>query len=104
MDIVGGAYGGSSPKGEIRAELHSARSSLEEALGNWQGLEEAQRLERLGLSLLSLHRLEMTLDALESSNRLNGALEGPVLVDLRVDEQQATVRLRPVLSDKDPLN
>ena len=99
MDIVGGAYGGSSPKGEIRAELHSARSSLEEALGNWQGLEEAQRLERLGLSLLSLHRLEMTLDALESSNRLNDALEAPNLVDLRFGEQNATARLMPVAGE-----
>lgn len=110
MDIIGGAYGGSSPRGEMRAELHSARSSLEEALGHWQGLEEAQRLERLALSLLSLHRVQMTLDALESSSewrgapsdlRLSGTPERPSLVDLNVDEQRATARVKLVFGDED---
>ena len=64
MDIVGGAYGGSNPKDELKATLETAREWLEGALGHWGQLTNENRLEMLAASLLSMNRLEMRFDEL----------------------------------------
>ena len=99
MDIVGGAYGGSDPREDLKATLETAREWLEGALGHWGQLSNEHRLEMLAASLLSLNRLEMRFDELFSAStggsdlRLEIAPDRPNLVDLRLEEARAKVKL-----------
>ena len=111
MDIIGGAYGGSNPEGEFRAELEIAKSWLEGAMGHWEGLTEEQRLEMVAASLLSLHRVQLATDALRSSIEsaarvpttvsVPRAPERPNLVDLTLDEEKTTARVKLVFRNED---
>ena len=111
MDIVGAAYGGTNPEGEFRAELEIAKSWLEGAMGHWEGLSEQQRLEMVAASLLSLHRVQLATDALrstiESAARVPSRVvvpapqERPNLVDLTLDEDKTTARVKLVYRNED---
>ena len=99
MDIVGGAYGGSDPRNELKAVLETAREWLEGALGHWGQLTNENRLEMLAASLLSMNRLEMRFDELfdasgaASDLRVEIGPERPNLVDLSLEKEMARVKL-----------
>ena len=104
MDIVGGAYGGSDPREELRSTLTTAKSWLEGALGTWDGLSEQRRLEMIAASLLSLNQLEIGLEGLGASEaaplqsdlRVEVIPERPSLVDLTTDQRdgEAVARVK----------
>lgn len=99
MDIVGGAYGGSNPRDELKAGLKIAREWLEAALGHWGQLTNENRLEMLAASLLSVNRLEMRFDEMFEASTDSSPLsleithERPNLVDLSLERQTARVKL-----------
>lgn len=97
MDIVGGAYGGAEPEAEFTATLEEAKGWIEGVIGSWEELSDGRKLEMTAAALLSLHRLQLSLEHIRLVRRRAGddilglrietTPERPNLVDLTLDDQ-----------------